>query len=1242
MANILASLLQKYLAEKQEPQNPLAVLPDVGDPTTFSTGPTEDTAPNAQVSAPVVPKQDTPPPLPPQEQIDAEAPPTSAIASVIPGALSDTVTQVSQEAKKGSYGAAAASANLLRGIAKIIPTLPIAASAKVKSDVLDYLKEDADQANKEAVKATPKNENIPEKLVGSGIETALRLPEYGLEGLAGPEGFAAGSAAQAYGQDQKLPQVLSAAGQGGTVGTIFHGSQDLAMLPRILTQAAGLGGLSALENPRDSKEAASSAIQGAIMGALGPTEGKSFPEVLAEAKDSLPTKLTEERGSFSNKPLDKSIWQMNPDELLKKGSSVKKEYEQKLQDILGGEDEVKRFNSLNRQANNTWDTDRADKAQEELKKIESTLTPEQQKIIGGVGENLTEDDYFEHQNALSKLDFTSPEKLGQSLKLALTDVGEETDPNKMTSRQLVAYHQLMYAHAEAENLGWSTRDVLNSGLKAASGRFKDPADAEVMLRRYLSFDPTRQSNSQLSVETAQNKLGPGVGEAKFLLRRLTEPKEELPPVSSYENISEDKKYPSKESRIPLPQIQQSINTEETEPIKTAQDKYEAVKVATGALDAWRQNRLEQLQTGENAVSDEDAQKLVRKEFPDVYKRTLMSMGVEPQFAGKTGSGWADELYRWNRVQSETGEPTGELNLRLGEAEYKRTHLQKFVRDSIDNSTPLKKIRSAGISDEDAFYLMHYVRTQPDGTVKFDPSPLKIEGKVDIGPFDTSSTSEKALTKALPYLVKLRENLDTLHSLANEGKTEKVGYLPGYVSYTSKLPQGGSAGNFESSAKPSIYQGRSSGETGKDLETNLGKVLGRYERQFIREKSFGGLSDNVAQQITRLRARGMNDLADKFEGMAGRSMGIPTTGGRKIELKYLLDKSQPMIDDIAEQTGSSPAITRQLYDSFSRLAYKAMVEMNIKNRISHTFQPEFVGSLDTGLFRVLQGRASAMFDPDTKNALDSVKERLRPARFEPENLQTESTPNKVIKSAEKFLGIPAIPGNAWMRLTDLWNRQTMFAAGYKRFKANPESALNKLQLETDRQNVKNSMQTAGIDAAAKEYGLVTARQAIDPSTKANLPEKLSQGLTPSLLSYSRARANREVEFLRQKKYGKVALRGTRSILNSLAVLFAGYMAKEAGNKEAGAYLAKLAGYTNPFGSAVGVLAPTIAPIITGPTTAIKKAVHESSSVPGAIVNGTGAALKYGSSMQPWAKMIKTMFPEKKSPWDEPDEKEEDDK
>jgi GGDEF domain-containing protein/2'-5' RNA ligase len=180
----------------------------------------------------------------------------------------------------------------------------------------------------------------------------------------------------------------------------------------------------------------------------------------------------------------KQPWEMAPDELDAGIKAAKTEEKQSAIDVFGPE-KAKVYEQLYRKSQSTTDLDSADAASAEIRKMEGSLTEPQRNRLFGIGEpGLGAEELRGYKDALNGLDFTSAKDLGDSLKYAVTDIGEKTNPNDMDHREKVAYATIRYAKEEAERLGFDLNEVGDAAIKASASRFSDPEDAAFMLGRY--------------------------------------------------------------------------------------------------------------------------------------------------------------------------------------------------------------------------------------------------------------------------------------------------------------------------------------------------------------------------------------------------------------------------------------------------------------------------------------------------------------------------------------------------------------------------------------------------------------------------------------------------------------------------------------------------------------------------------------------------------------------------------------
>lgn len=182
----------------------------------------------------------------------------------------------------------------------------------------------------------------------------------------------------------------------------------------------------------------------------------------------------------------KPPWEMNPDELEHARASEKGKQAQVEAQLFGVEG-AKRYAQLQRIANSTMRPfAETKKASDEVERMEAKLTPEQQNRLFGVGDETPDaEELRDYHRALTGLDWDSPQALGQSLRFAVTKIGEKSDPADMTHSERVGYATLRYAMEEAQKKGWNTKEISDAALGAAADRFTHPNDALFMMRRFL-------------------------------------------------------------------------------------------------------------------------------------------------------------------------------------------------------------------------------------------------------------------------------------------------------------------------------------------------------------------------------------------------------------------------------------------------------------------------------------------------------------------------------------------------------------------------------------------------------------------------------------------------------------------------------------------------------------------------------------------------------------------------------------
>jgi len=192
-----------------------------------------------------------------------------------------------------------------------------------------------------------------------------------------------------------------------------------------------------------------------------------------------PPKAAAERGAIGGA---KEPWQMSPTE-LRTAQGIAKVSEQEADIKALGTDGAKEWNRLQRLANRATESEATRLAQQEIDRISAAFTPEQERLLFGIGETgPTVEDYGDFYNALDRLNFDNEESLGNSLKQAITKAKPGEVPD--THEAQIALAQIRYAHEHGRELGFDMSKVSEAALRGAASRFRDPEDAAFMLRDY--------------------------------------------------------------------------------------------------------------------------------------------------------------------------------------------------------------------------------------------------------------------------------------------------------------------------------------------------------------------------------------------------------------------------------------------------------------------------------------------------------------------------------------------------------------------------------------------------------------------------------------------------------------------------------------------------------------------------------------------------------------------------------------
>ena len=264
--------------------------------------------------------------------------------------------------------------------------------------------------------------------------------------------------------------------------------------------------------------------------------------------------LQEESSAPEAPALDgvKQPWEMTRDELYQHHEEARAKEDNIESDILGPY--LDEWKKAQRQQGSSND-EVATQAARTIDEIESKLPQEQVDQLYGMGDkSRSADDVKAHLEAADHVDLAeTPEELGRIIAPVLTKLPENSDPATMTEAQKVAVTYMSQAFQKAQDNGWNTQDITNSAINAAAGRYADPADAEFMLKRFLTEKP--QPNNPNETKYIAGK----VADSGEVSQRKAQPTENtgadtvapvvVAPELTALHTTIDKAYPAQADRI---------------------------------------------------------------------------------------------------------------------------------------------------------------------------------------------------------------------------------------------------------------------------------------------------------------------------------------------------------------------------------------------------------------------------------------------------------------------------------------------------------------------------------------------------------------------------------------------------------------------------------------------------------------------------------------------------------------------
>lgn len=213
--------------------------------------------------------------------------------------------------------------------------------------------------------------------------------------------------------------------------------------------------------------------------------------------------------------VDRQPWEMSQEEIESAYQREQVADKTMLTDFFG-EEGAKRYQGLQRKANSVYASmEDVEKASAAIEQMEGTLTKLQQDRLFGIG--LSDAENIEvlrdYRNALGQVGGATPAELAESIKYALTKMGEKTDPREMNPKEQLAYAQLRHGFEIAREQGWDTAEISRMTAEGAAKRWRDPADAYEMLKRFARKEPqdtqpTAPTQRQLPEAASNSKTEP--------------------------------------------------------------------------------------------------------------------------------------------------------------------------------------------------------------------------------------------------------------------------------------------------------------------------------------------------------------------------------------------------------------------------------------------------------------------------------------------------------------------------------------------------------------------------------------------------------------------------------------------------------------------------------------------------------------------------------------------------------------
>lgn len=439
----------------------------------------------------------------------------------------------------------------------------------------------------------------------------------------------------------------------------------------------------------------------------------------------------------------------------------------------------------------------------------------------------------------------------------------------------------------------------------------------------------------------------------------------------------------------------------------------------------------------------------------VFNEVLNANGIFPETKTINKYNILGELYRWDNVQKRTGVGTGEIAQRLVNLKTEATNYRIDQRKIL--SDLYKQATDSGIDPKTMLQDLQYFRTQPDGSVLFDPTAISIPGKVAIPetPKRFTMQQENAMKNVRSYLDSIATDL---------GLPKLPGYIP--IRELPSVENIATKTSAEAIKNPTLAMARKSGQFNPAVhETDFANVMQRYVSEASRQKYIGPALEGGIDTLNQLRLSGLSNEAEAFKRYLTDALNIDSEKtAAQLFGAYKTQQIKPLVDEFVRAVPEAEAVGKEIYDATVRAMYNNLVGTNPSTWVKQLLQAPTFGSIELGPTWWASGAKDM-----AKGVLGLGKERMNDAR----KILSASLVKDIGNLEEQFANSPK---NKIAKAIDFINKPAAVLA--KRTMGTGESG-NRLQTILAAQNKFDAYWNRGgqqaIDSLLKESALTTAQR-----------------------------------------------------------------------------------------------------------------------------------------------------------------------